>query len=704
MSAIVAASSTANASPPTPASAAGLSLLTLPFDLFGIILSYLPVRHKLRHARRLCRRLSRSFSPLVFRYDSLSVSTGNIAAFLLNDSAQPAVSILSLVRELHVNVGTPAIPRAELSLLLSSPSFFCFSALRLLRLQATVQQFNALLALFSSSSSLFSQLADLRVQSDALERGRAVPPLSALLDLPSLSAVSLCQYRIDQYSLSLLLSMPALTALSLHNSWYSKGALQLSSASSPLHSLSLPTTDSHNRDVDINAALTVLPDSLRRLRLSGALPSFALLSAAFPQLTSLNLSYCQFSPSFLSELTAAFSAQASLRHLAIDRYNLLLPVSVGPPHSPDKVTRYALASASVSTFLSMFAWSLRSLLLLLPPGVSWTEETSRALSAMRQLRSLSLSRSVLEMQPVTAARLRPLLPGAMPRLRSLSLQSLPIDADAVGVLLRAAPELRHLSCEHLPLDVSLVLIASAHCSRLCTLHIADCQVALTEEAFAAAEARCEHASSRFHHLSLLSLHLQPSARIDTVGLYRLVSLVPAVRLLALLSAHLTAHDVSLLSQLQRLRSLNLNAGQASNSGLRSCIRVYEQGGGAGRQYCTRWRGHDCWTEAAEREEEEEEGGEGQDSACWAEGRDAEWLREFPLQFVEEEVHSGLDGRAAFFHDLPLQLMHEREMEQARASLDRQRRQAEQARRDVLKLRRAASTALYRPPAALSHSS
>ena len=81
---------------------------------------------------------------------------------------------------------------------------------------------------------------------------------------------------------------------------------------------------------------------------------------------------------------------------------------------------------------------------------------------------------------------------------------------------------------------------------------------------------------------------------------------------------------------------------------------------------------------------------------------SEWLREWKWEFVEEEVHGGLDGRAAFFHDLPGQLMTEREREAMEVEAQKKQLATVMGKVEERRARMQRTMHKYRPPA-LAHS-
>ena len=640
-------------------------LAALPAAVYTEILSFLPLRHKLLHSSRLSHFHRRLLTPLAFRVDHLSLDATSIVPFV-------ATPLLASIRSLSVGLCSPSIPPALVTSLLES---LPFTALQSLSLQLNVSAFARLLSLLSGPSSPLVHLRSLHVQSDSIERGRTPPDLLPLSVLPHLASVSLAHYRLPEPALSLLLSLP-LSSLSLHLCSYCRDPLPTAVTES-LVSLSLPTPDSHHRDLYLDPLLATLPPSLLRLRVSGPVPSFNLLSR-LPALRDLDLSYSQFPALFLAELAEYGASFTRLRRLVVGHYNAWV-ITSPDPDSPSKAARYALVTASVVSFLHSFHF-LHSLELLLPSGSSFARRTAAACQAMTRLSTLKLSRGYLHMEPITGEDLQPLTPGSMTALRCLELVHIPMEAAAVGVWLRAAPGLSHLSCNRMPVGLAVVLMLSAHCRRLQSLHLVETEVALTEEAFDEAERYCGALKPAvpFAELALVSLHLNPQLRVDSVGLYRLVTLLPAVTHFALHSPHLISHDVNLLSHLPRLRALNLSAGRS----LAGCLRVYAEGG-EGRVYTRRRRDRErAWNaEPLDGEEEVE--------------RWSEWLKEWSWEFVVEEVHSGLSGRAAFFHDLPKLLLLEREREAQVNEAETQKKVA-MAARERLRILSSARRTLYRP--------
>ena len=653
-------------------------LAFLPAAVHTEILSFLPLPHKLLHCIRLSHLHHRLLTPLAFRVNHLSLDTLTIPAFFPPQLPPP---LLASIRSLSVGFGTPPIPPSQLAALLNA---FPFASLHSLSLQLNVSTFTSLLLLIGSSAPSFVHLRRLLLQSDPIERGRMPPPLTLLSLLPRLSSLTLSHYRLSECTLSFLLTLP-LHTLSLPLCTYCRGLLP-TEISAPLVSLSLPTPDSHHRDLHLNPLLSALPSSLVRLRVSGPLPQFELLSR-LPVLRDLDLSYCQFPPLFLSELALYGDAFARLRRLTVAQYNTVVATSPDPD-SPSKATRYSLVSASVVSFLRAFH-SLHSLELLLPSGSSFTCATAAALVAMPGLATLKLSRGFLHMDAVGEEELEPLMSGSMPVLRCLDFVHLPMDTAAMGVWLRAAPQLHHLSCNRMAVGLGLVLMASALCRELRSLHLTETDVALTEEAFVEAEGYLRsRASAPLAKLSLVSLHLNSQLRVDSVGLYRLVTLLPAVTHFALRSPHLIAHDVNLLSHLLRLRALSLSAGRS----LAACLRVYVEGG-EGRVYTRKRKEREAgWSTYVDEEEEVEQ------------ERWREWSREWSREFVEEEVHSGLDGRAAFFHDLPKQMLLEREREAIVNEAEKQKRLAIAAKVEQRARMLSGHQPPYRPPSLLRSTS
>ena len=654
-------------------------LALLPADLYTIILTFLPLQHKFLHCSRLSHLHHRLLSPAAFRLDHVSIDAAAVPCLFRPHPPAALCSVASL--SLGTGVGVSAIPHSVMTLLLSDGDAFFFRSLRLLSLQLHVANLTALLRLIGERHSPLARLQQLHVLSDALERGRTPPCLASLERLPRLTSLRLSYYRLAQAALSLLLSLPSLTALSLQRCSYahSKDAFSLSRPS-PLTSLSLPTADLRSRELDINAIIAALPTSLQRLRVSGTLPLFSLLSS-LPHLRVLDLSHCQFSPLFMAELTDFAGALAGLRQLSLSQYSTALTSAPEPERAHAKGARHTLTTSPLVSFLEAFHF-LHSLDLLLPSYAVFTASVAVALAGVQQLRSLKLSRAIdsSDLQPITEEVLKPIAAGSMTALRCLELHRLLLDDRAVAVLLRAAPALQHLTCQGLPTRLGVILLCAAHCRDLRTLQLKDSALELTTEAFDDAEAllSVRWPPRPFASLALVSLHLQAHVRVDSAGLYRLITLLPAVTHFALRAPHLIAHDVHLLSNLPRLRALALTASRS----LAGCLRVYHEGG-QGRVYTRKRR--------AEHEFMDDD--EDDDVARLVRACLEEWTREF----VEEEVHAGLDGRAAFFSDLSLQMQHEREREAVCAERDKQRKMVEQHRRDAATRARTLTT-VYRPPA------
>jgi hypothetical protein len=93
----------------------------------------------------------------------------------------------------------------------------------------------------------------------------------------------------------------------------------------------------------------------------------------------------------------------------------------------------------------------------------------------------------------------------------------------------------------------------------------------------------------------------------------------------------------------------------------------------------------------------EEGGQGKVYTKRVKGKEGDRCSEWMKDFRGREFRDG--GREAFFHDLPLQMLMERERERMLAELDKQRRTVEEVKKDLQKRARMQRT-LYRPPSHL----